>query len=52
MLRSLRGLQGIRVRARDSDVGQVGDFYLEDLGCLVRYYDPGERVNREYEGRP
>jgi hypothetical protein len=47
MLRSLRGLRGYALRAQDGKVGQVDDFYLDDLEWVVRYVvlDTGNWLN-------
>jgi hypothetical protein len=37
MLRSLKDLRGVALRAIDGDIGKVDDFYFDDEGWGIRY---------------
>jgi hypothetical protein len=37
MLRSMKDLEGYTIRATDGDIGQVKDFYFDDVSWVVRY---------------
>ena len=38
MLRSLKGIRGLTVEARDGAIGEVEDLYFDDQSWAVRYY--------------